>query len=93
MLASRDPPGPGNKVQSLVSSAVTEREYRHCQCGTERIWKETGNECPVWVAGVPASNCTSKLQTHPLVREGASDQENSNCQTGNKSGHGLQMGA
>jgi hypothetical protein len=41
----------------------------------------------------PRSNCTSKLQTRPLVREGATHQETRNRQTENKSGHGLQMGA
>jgi hypothetical protein len=35
-----------------------------------------------------------KLQTSPLVREGATHQETRNSQTENKkSGHGLQMGA
>jgi cytochrome c-type biogenesis protein CcmH/NrfF len=29
----------------------------------------------------PRSNCTGKLQTHLLVREGASYQETRNCQT------------
>jgi hypothetical protein len=28
----------------------------------------------------PRSNCTTKLQTHPLVREGALHQETHNCQ-------------
>jgi hypothetical protein len=32
----------------------------------------------------PRSNCTSKLQTHPLVRQGAPHQETGNCQTENK---------
>jgi hypothetical protein len=32
----------------------------------------------------PRSNCTSKLQTHPLVREGATYQETHNRQTENK---------
>jgi hypothetical protein len=30
------------------------------------------------------SNCTSKLQTHPLVRVGAAQQETRNYQTKNK---------
>jgi hypothetical protein len=30
------------------------------------------------------NNCTSKLQTHPLVREGATHQETRNRQTENK---------
>jgi hypothetical protein len=32
----------------------------------------------------PRSNCTSKLQTHPLVREGDPRQETRNCQTETK---------
>jgi hypothetical protein len=50
----------------------------------------------------PKSDCSgkdqkqlySKLQTHPLVGEGAIHQESRNRQTENKkkSGHGLQMG-
>jgi hypothetical protein len=30
------------------------------------------------------SNCMSKLQTHPLVREGGPQQETCNCETENK---------
>jgi hypothetical protein len=50
----------------------------------------------------PKSDCSgkaqkqlySKLQTHPLVREGATLQETRYRQTeSKKSGHGLQMGA
>jgi hypothetical protein len=36
------------------------------------------------------SNCTNKLQTHPLVREGTRHLETRNCQ---KSGHEFRMGA
>jgi hypothetical protein len=32
----------------------------------------------------PRSNCTSKLQTHPLVREGAAQQETRNRHRENK---------
>jgi hypothetical protein len=32
----------------------------------------------------PRCNCTSKLQAHPLFREGAPHQETRNCQTENK---------
>jgi hypothetical protein len=32
----------------------------------------------------PIGNCTSKLQTHPLVKEGAPKQETRNSQTENK---------
>jgi hypothetical protein len=32
----------------------------------------------------PGNNCTSKLQTHPLVREGVKHQETHNCQTEKK---------
>jgi hypothetical protein len=50
----------------------------------------------------PKSDCSdkdqkqlySKLQTHPLIREGATLQETHNRQTENKkSGHGSKMGA
>jgi hypothetical protein len=39
----------------------------------------------------PRNNCTSKLQTHPLVREGAPHQETRNFQTENR--NVVQMGA
>jgi hypothetical protein len=38
----------------------------------------------VTALGKPRSNCMCKLQTHPLVREGAQHQETHNCQTENK---------
>jgi hypothetical protein len=40
------------------------------------------------------NNCTNKLQTNPLVREGTPHQETRKCQTvKQKSDHGPQMGA
>jgi hypothetical protein len=32
----------------------------------------------------PKGDCSGKAQTHPLVREGAPQQESRNCQTDNK---------
>jgi hypothetical protein len=44
-------------------------------------------------SGKARSNCTSKLQTHPLVREGVQHQETRSFQTEKKFGHEFQIGA
>jgi hypothetical protein len=64
------------------------------------VWNETvkyvrefcGTSSRVTTLETPRRNYTSKLQTHPLVREGA-HQEICNSKAEKKSGHWLQLGA
>jgi hypothetical protein len=49
-----------------------------------RWWVLRDLDLRVTALARPRSNCTSKLQTHPLVREGAQHQETHNCQTEKK---------
>jgi hypothetical protein len=71
--------------RAMVSNWSTSEFYAKGQLfSSMRSLSFGGLELRVIVLVRPRSNCTSKLQTHPLVREGAQQQETHICHAENK---------
>jgi hypothetical protein len=66
---------------STVALRVVGGDRKGTQSQKRQIWSQELRDLDPRVTAleVPSSNCTSKLQTRPLVREDASQYENCKC--------------